>query len=67
MPDTTITVKPSIIIDQSTGKITAKNDTLNTKKVTPSVKAGYVDSGKEGTITVDGTEEYQMTVQTAKE
>jgi hypothetical protein len=65
-PTTTITVAPTISID-SKGKITAKNDTSNTKKITPTIKAGYVSEGTEGTITVDGSKDYQMTTRKEKE
>lgn len=52
-PATTITANPSISINDSTGVITASNDT--TQNVTPTVSAGYVSSGTAGTITVSGS------------
>lgn len=50
-PATTITENPSIWIN-SAGKITAS--VSGTKSVTPTVSEGYVSSGTEGTITVNG-------------
>lgn len=51
-PATTITANPTISVDSS-GLITAT--TSKTQNVTPTVSAGWIDSGTAGTITVSGS------------
>ena len=61
-PATTVSVTPSISVSSS-GLITATAS--GTKSVTPTVSAGYVSSGTAGTITVSGSNTYQLTTQGA--
>jgi hypothetical protein len=61
-PATTITANPSISVSNS-GLITATASA--TQSVTPTVSAGYVDSGTAGTITVSGSNTSQLTTQAA--
>lgn len=63
-PATTITANPSISVNSSTGLIIATAST--TQNVTPTVSAGYVSSGTAGTITVNGSNTSQLTVQAAQ-
>lgn len=58
-PTTTITAAPSISVDAN-GLVTASNS--KTQSVTPSVTAGYVAGGTAGTITVNGSNTYQLSV-----
>lgn len=62
-PATTINSYAIISVDSETGTITATNNT--TKSVTPTVSAGYVSSGTAGTISVKGSNNYNMSVQAA--
>ena len=57
-PPTTITVEPSVSIDAD-GLVTATNS--GSQNVTPTVSAGYVESGTAGTITVNGSGTLQLT------
>ena len=59
-PATTVTANPSISVNSS-GLITAT--TSATKSVTPTVSAGYVNSGTAGTITVSGSNTSQLSTQ----
>jgi len=52
-PATTITANPAISVNTSTGVITAT--AASSKSVTPTISAGYINSGTAGTITVSGT------------
>lgn len=61
-PATTITANPTISINAS-GLITATAS--STKSITPTVNAGYIDSGTAGTITVSGTSTSQLTTVSA--
>ena len=63
-PATTITASPSISINSSTGLITAINSA--SQYVTPSVSRGYIASGTQGLITIDGSSTSQLSVQAAK-
>lgn len=57
-PSTTITSKPSISVNSTTGLITATNS--KTQSVTPTVSEGFVTEGTAGTITVDGSNTSQL-------
>lgn len=59
-PDTTITANPTIEIDTETGEIYAYVSQDET--ITPDVVEGWVDSGTEGTITVEGEATEQLTL-----
>lgn len=61
-PDTTLTADPSISVSSS-GLITAV--VSGATAVTPTVEAGYVDSGTAGSITVSGESTSQLTTQAA--
>ena len=61
-PATTITANPTISVS-STGLITAT--VSGSESVTPSVDAGYVDSGTAGTVSVTGTKTQQLTTKAA--
>lgn len=61
-PATTITANPTITISDS-GLITAT--TSASQSVTPTVSAGYVNSGTAGTITVSGSKTQQLTTKAA--
>ena len=63
-PATTINSYATISVNSETGTITATNNT--TKSVTPTVSAGYVSSGTAGTISVKGSNNYNMSVQGAQ-
>ena len=56
-PATTITKNPTISVSAS-GLITA--DYSETQDVTPTVSSGYVSSGTAGTITVNGSNTYEL-------
>lgn len=62
-PATTITVTPTISVNNSTGLITAA--VSGSQSVTPTVSAGYVSSGTAGTVTVSGSDTEQLTVKAA--
>ena len=62
-PATTITANPSISVDSS-GLITATASA--SKSITPTVSAGYVNTGTAGTVTVSGSNTSQLTTQAAK-
>ena len=62
-PATTITANPTISVSNS-GLITATNS--KTQSVTPTVSAGYVSSGTAGTITVNGSNTSQLSIQAAQ-
>lgn len=59
-PSTTITKNPTISVNTTTGVITAS--VSGTQSVTPTVSAGYVSDGTAGTITVTGSNTYQLSV-----
>lgn len=59
-PATTITKNPTISVNTTTGVITAS--VSGTQSVTPTVSAGYVSSGTAGTITLTGSNTYQLSV-----
>ena len=61
-PATTITSQPTVSINGN-GLITATNS--KTQSVTPTVTAGYVESGTAGTITVKGSGTLQLTKRTS--
>jgi len=61
-PATTISSSPSISVS-SGGLITASNS--KTQNITPSVSAGWVNSGTAGTITVSGSNTKQLTTKGA--
>lgn len=61
-PATTISATPSISIS-ATGLITAT--VSRSQSITPTVSAGYVSTGTAGTVTVSGSDTYQMTRLTA--
>ena len=61
-PATTITKNPTISVDAN-GLITAS--VSGTENVTPTVSAGYVESGTAGTITVSGSATSQLTTKAA--
>ena len=63
-PATSITANPSISVDSSTGVITAS--VSETRDVTPSVTAGYINRGTTGTITVSGSNTSNLTTQAAQ-
>ena len=63
-PATSISVTPTISVDDDTGVITAS--VSGSQSVTPSVSAGYVSSGTAGTVSVSGSDTEQMTVQAAQ-
>ena len=56
-PATTVTANPTVSVS-NTGLVTATASA--TKSVTPTVSAGYVSSGTAGTITVSGSNTYQL-------
>lgn len=58
-PATSITANPSISVD-SNGLVTATASA--TQSITPTVSAGYVSSGTAGTVTVSGSNTYQLPV-----
>lgn len=62
-PATTITAPPTLSVANATGIVTASIS--KTQGVTPSVSAGYVASGTEGTITVSGSNTLQLSTQAA--
>lgn len=62
-PATTITAPPTLSVANATGIVTASIS--KTQGVTPSVSAGYVASGTEGTITVSGSNTLQLNTQAA--
>lgn len=59
-PATTITANPTISVGED-GLITAT--TSASKSITPTVSAGYVSSGTAGTVSVNGSNTSQLTVQ----
>ena len=63
-PATTITTNPTISLNSTTGVITANYS--NSSAVTPSVTAGYISQGTAGTITVSGTNTFNLTTQAGK-
>ena len=62
-PATTITSNPTISVS-SGGLITASNS--KTQSITPTVSAGYVTAGSAGTVTVNGSNTSQISVQAAQ-
>lgn len=63
-PATTITANPSISVDSSSGLITATASA--SQSITPTVVAGYINSGTAGTVTVSGSNTSQLTTQSAQ-
>lgn len=59
-PSTSITANPTISVD-ATGLITAS--VSGSKSVTPTVSAGYVSSGTDGTVSVSGSNTEQLSTQ----
>lgn len=62
-PTTTITAKPTISLNSSTGVVSAA--AAASKSITPTVTSGYVSSGGSGTVTVSGSNTFQLPVKTA--
>lgn len=62
-PTTTITASPSISVNSSTGLITATASA--SQSITPTVSAGYVSSGTAGTVSVSGSNAFQLTAKAA--
>lgn len=60
-PATTITANPTISVNGSTGVITASASA--SQSITPNVSAGYVDSGTAGTVSVNGSNTYNLPTQ----
>lgn len=58
-----ITANPTVTIDSETGEITATVSGSTT--VSPTVSAGYVNSGTAGTVTISGSKTQQLTTQAA--
>lgn len=52
-PTTTIQINPTISVNNTNGKITASVSTSS--PITPTVTAGYIDSGTSGTVSVTGS------------
>lgn len=63
-PSTSIVANPVIAINDS-GLVTASCNTSSS--ITPSVTAGYVNTGTSGTVTVSGSSSYQIPVATIAE
>lgn len=64
VPSTSITANPTITVSD-TGLVTATCSA--SESVMPSVSAGYVTSGTSGTVTVSGSNTYQLDVATVAE
>lgn len=56
-------IEPSMVINESTGIVTA-NIVPTSYPVTPTVTAGYISSGTQGTVRVSGSNTYQVPLQT---
>jgi len=63
-PATTVTATVTPTVNSTTGLVTATAS--GSKSVTPTVSAGYVSSGRAGTITVSGSGTLQLSTQAAK-
>lgn len=63
VPATTIMVTPSMSVNSS-GVVTATAS--GSQSITPSVSAGYVSSGTAGTVSVMGSNTYQLTTKSAQ-
>ena len=63
VPNTGITANPSLSITQNTGRIEAS--VSKTQTVSPTVSEGYVSSGTSGTMTVSGSNHYDLPTQAA--
>lgn len=59
-----VSVTPHISLDSSTGVVSSVVSEAPT--VTPSVNSGYIASGTQGYVTVDGTNTLQLTTQAAQ-
>ena len=59
-PATTVSVTPSISVNENTGVVTASVQATQT--VTPSVSAGYVANGTPGNVSVSGSNTYTIPV-----
>ena len=62
-PSTSVTSNPTVTIDSSTGIVTASHSA--SQSVTPTVSAGYVESGTSGTVTTSGSGTLALTTQAA--
>ena len=63
VPATSITANPSLSITQNTGRVEAS--VSKTQSVSPTVSEGYVSSGTSGTMTVSGSNHYDLPTQAA--
>lgn len=61
VPNTSITANPSLSITQNTGRIEAS--VSKTQSVSPTVSEGYVTSGTSGTMSVSGSNHYDLPTQ----
>ena len=61
--NTSITANPSLSITQNTGRIEAS--VSKTQSVSPTVSEGYVTSGTSGTMSVSGSNHYDLPTQAA--
>ena len=61
VPNTSITANPSLSITQNTGRIEAS--VSKTQTVSPTVSEGYVTSGTSGTMSVSGSNHYDLPTQ----
>ena len=59
-PAKTISAKPSISFNSSTGVFSVS--VASSSSITPTVSAGYISSGTAGTVTVSGSSNYSLTV-----
>lgn len=62
-PATTIQATPEIMLDSTTGEITAEVDA--SQGVTPAVTPGYVQSGTAGTVRAQGSDTLQLPTKAA--
>ena len=63
VPSTSITANPSLTITQNTGMI--ESSVSASQSIDPSVSEGYVTSGASGTVSVSGSNHYDLPTQVA--